>query len=437
MVQEKTFREKLDEVKALQAQLHEQTATNTTVLYNRQHDRGSVANWFRMHTIDVSHQHHHWRAQQSPLRRPLLWRPSLFIHGQIRLLAFDLALCFTAASCVSALACYGTILSLPMSVFTLTTLPLGLLVTFKTQQSYARFIEGRNLWGGMINESRAISSRILAKMPSETSIDAAQLAVAKNHAMKLVRTFPFTLKYHLTEDGCNPHITVKADKTVLGKSVDPDEKANNAAELKEATTLALTAELDNIWDLNNEAEKAVVDRILSMGANRPLTVLHELSMINSRAFSAPSVGNLTSIETNEVDLSLTRFQDILGACEKILRTPVYTPYTRFISRCLTAWCFMLPMAIHSSLGTFLTPPMTVVIAFFLLGIENIGMIVEQPFNCFPLWQYCQVIDASCVQLQDHAETLKKVNEEAVRQDTFKDLSSMRPWESVKPNEFGV
>merc|ERR1712048_1294779 len=109
----------------------------------------------------------------------------------------------------------------------------------------------------------------------------------------------------------NPHITIKADKTVWGKQLDPEERAKNASELQEATTLALTAELDNIWDLSNAAEKAMVDRIFSVGGNRPLTVLHELSEINSKAFSSPNVGNLTSIDAGNMDLSITRFHDTL------------------------------------------------------------------------------------------------------------------------------
>jgi len=45
-----------------------------------------------------------------------------------------------------------------------------------------------------------------------------------------------------------------------------------------------------------------------------------------------------------------------------------------------------------------TIPSTVLISFLMLGIDDIGCRVEQPFDNLPLWQYCQCIDDSCEQL---------------------------------------
>merc|ERR1719189_3001373 len=139
--------------------------------------------------------------------------------------------------------------------------------------------------------------------------------------MKLVQTFPHTLKYHLTEDGCNPHISINAEMT--------------EAELKAETSLALRAELQLIWDVRDERESAVLEQILAPDAgNRPLLVLHILGQINSDTFAAPLRGGLDPIYSMEMDRSLTLFQHILGRCERILRTPVYSPYTKFTSRFL-------------------------------------------------------------------------------------------------------
>merc|ERR1712151_453770 len=56
------------------------------------------------------------------------------------------------------------------------------------------------------------------------------------------------------------------------------------------------------------------------------------------------------------------------------------------------------MALYPMFGAIGTPPVSMIISFFMLGIEDIGSRVEQPFNVMPLWQYCDTIDQSCVQL---------------------------------------
>merc|ERR1712113_1197464 len=91
--------------------------------------------------------------------------------------------------------------------------------------------------------------------------------------------------------------------------------------------------------------------------------------------------------------------DVLGACEKIMQTPIYTSYTKFTSRFLWIWVNTLPLAMFPLVGAAGVVPTSVIIAFVMLGIEDIGYRVEQPFNVMPLWQYCESIDQSVLQLQ--------------------------------------
>lgn len=292
------------------------------------------------------------------------------------------------------------LLCLPLECFTITSVALGLLATFKTQTCYNRFIEGRNLWGQLINESRAFGSRVLSRVSTSARQDAHVLQShqrglqqekivvdrAKQCALKLIRTFPVTLKYHLTEDGCNPHIEIGAHM--------PE------ADVRAAVAVALRAELSLIWSSDSTEECDIVERIMSQEvANRPLQVLHELSFINGSVFSQPHLGGLDHVASTEVDRSLTTYHNVLGACEKILRTPVYTPYTKFTSRFLWLWCNSLPLALYPLLGPLGTAPVSLLISFFMLGIEDIGSRVEQPFDVMPLWQYCTTIEQSCVQLE--------------------------------------
>ncbi|CAE8693184.1 unnamed protein product, partial [Polarella glacialis] len=178
------------------------------------------------------------------------------------------------------------------------------------------------------------------------------------------------------------------------------------AEIRAATSWALRAELQQIWDMADKEDRGFVQRLMADEVgNRPLHVLHELGHINAQVFCKPSLGGLDGPAGTEIDRSLSRFQDVLGACEKILRTPIYTPYTRFTSRYLWLWCNALPLAMFPIVGPAGTVPVSLIISFFMLGIEDIGSRVEQPFNVMPLWQYCQTVDQSCIQLVRHNEIL--------------------------------
>lgn len=401
----------LEESKLASAMQHHRrlakaTATSMAMPYFRGEYYNAVQKWFRQISVDVSYDFRRWRSHQSPWRNAKLWSPRRIVGSDnIRRLVFpDL----TAVCVVSSSVCYynafgtqwfgGEILYLPFECFSLTSVALGLLVTFKTQTSYARFIEGRSLWGLTINESRALSSRILSRMNAATVSDDGKLVVqiAQQHAVKLVRSFAFTLKYHLTEDGCNPHISIKPD------SKDPEVQRAQDAQLKEALSIALKAELYQIWDINDAEERAFVDRIHE-ASNRPLQVLHEISLINGEVFANPNLGNLDHPCSTEMDRSIRIFHNILGACEKILRTPIYSPYSKFTCRFLTVWCSTLPLALYPILGLG-TVPASITISFFMLGIEDIGSRVEQPFNCMPLWQYCQTVDTSCIQIVRSTES---------------------------------
>mmetsp|Transcript_29330 Transcript_29330/g.56762 ORF Transcript_29330/g.56762 Transcript_29330/m.56762 type:complete len:542 (+) Transcript_29330:68-1693(+) len=409
-----------------QKRLHDRSAHAMLIHYCRDHG-GRLYRWFRGFSIDVSFDFRHWRKHQKATRHISLWTPrNTFRADNLRRLFFpDLAwiggsscaACYYNACVVAAESAeapyhlpgfnvdmHPMMITLPLECFTVTSVALGLLVTFKTQMGYGRFLEGRNLWATLSNESKALASRVLNRIPSQSGEASHLVLASRAYSVKLVRSFPFALKYHLTEDGCNPHIEIQDDT--------PD------SETRAAMTLALQAELRSIWDVGNEDEKVFVDRILATEAsNRPQHILHELSYINATVFVHPALGGLDFPAATEVDRSIAILHNVLGNCEKIIRTPIYTSYTRFTSRFLWLWCSTLPLALYPMLGPLGTPPASLIIAFFMLGIEDIGSRVEQPFDVMPLWQYCQMIDQTCLQLVRHSEAIRKRVDEAISKHT--------------------
>lgn len=382
-----------------QKRLMQASASSMSVLYCRE-PGNDVFRWLRGLTIDSNFDFHRWRRHQRATKHLTMWWPSTVIRADNtrRLIFPDLMVVFTLSSLLSFynvfLASAGSILTLPVDCFSLTATALGLLVTFKTQQCYGRYDDARGQWGLIVNETRSLAARILVRVPGYRGSDDESVMLAKKSAVKLIKSFPHTLKYHVTEDGCNPHIQILMDTT--------------DAELKAATTSALRAELHGIWDKFDPKEAEIVERICSPSlGNRPLFVLQQLTMIYGKVFADPMRGAMEPVISMEMDRSVTLLQHVLGRCERILRTPIYSPYSKFTARFLSVWCGGIPFALYPLLGPVITPPASVIIGFFLLGIQDIGTRVEQPFDVLPLWQYCAVIDGGVDQMVKEQEIIEQ------------------------------
>ena len=118
------------------------------------------------------------------------------------------------------------------------------------------------LLGQMVNLTRELSSRFVARQPKDAAASALQ-----HRAIALVATFAHTMKYHLTVDGCNQNITFLGDIATMKRGCDEREVSQ-----------ALRQELVVVWD----GEVPYIDALLRPDvANRPLHVLHELGAFRS------------------------------------------------------------------------------------------------------------------------------------------------------------
>ncbi len=124
--------------------------------------------------------------------------------------------------------------------------------------------------------------------------------------------------------------------------------------------------------------------LLEASPHRPNTVLMMMSEIVKRT-------NLTPVQRFRMDENITTFSDFLGASERILRTPIPLSYTRHTTRFLFLWLTFLPLSIYKLCG-WATIPTTLIIAFVLLGIEEIGVIKEEPFSVLPLEKYTREVE---------------------------------------------
>ena len=100
-----------------------------------------------------------------------------------------------------------------------------------------------------------------------------------------------------------------------------------------------------------------------------------------------------TVELEELVLkeALKNITDLTGANERIFKSPIPLVYTRHTSRFVGLWLGLLPLAIWGADPTWnhlSTVPATALITFLLLGIEELGLQIEEPFGILPMEAFC-------------------------------------------------
>jgi putative membrane protein len=236
--------------------------------------------------------------------------------------------------------------------FSLTAPALALLLVFRTNASYARFDEARKAWGMNVNRSRDVCRQALTFMRSPA--DASKLQSFLHHAA----AFPYALKSQVCEGD-------------------------------------LEEDLDGLLD---EAELASV---LSV-SHRPSYVFQVMSEL---VYST----SMSEMERASMDRNLTQFHDNVGTCERIFKTPIPLSYTRLTSRFLVIWHIALPLGLWDQCR-WLTIPAVFFNAAALLCIEEVGVLIEEPFSTLALGSICNAIKNNIAALVEaHTDYAQKAN----------------------------
>lgn len=202
---------------------------------------------------------------------------------------------------------------------------LGLLLVFRTNTAYNRFWEGRRIWERVLSVSRD-----LARFALVFSDSIGQTRVER--MLHLVCVFPTVLQEHV--QGC-------ADQRAISEHLSDEEMAG-------------------------------IGRV----TNKPYFVTCKLAqeivaVAESQKFTARERQTLLKYAD---DLS-----GCIGACERLVQTPVPLSYARHTSRFLTLFCLTAPVALVHELGASVVPFVTLM-SWSLFGIQEIGMMIEDPFQ---------------------------------------------------------
>lgn len=224
------------------------------------------------------------------------------------------------------------------------SLVLGLLLVFRTNTAYDRFWEGRKSWGRIVNASRNLIRQILVAVQTQSPQEQDQQC----QIIRLVAGFAIATKQHLR--------------------VEP----------------LLQFEFDGIL---SDHQLQVL-----MGVNHP--ALEIAVWIDDYLQQQRKQGNLDPFQINSLMGLLSELVDALGACERILKTPVPLAYSIHLKQLLLLYCLTLPFTTVATLG-WLTGVVTALVSFTMLGIEAIALDIENPFgrdrHDLPLEAICATI----------------------------------------------
>jgi ion channel-forming bestrophin family protein len=246
--------------------------------------------------------------------------------------------------------------ALPVLPFGIVGGALGIFVSFRTNQAYARWWEARQLWGRMINNSRTLASQVLTYMPP----DGDGRAIAEGIVRRQV-----------------------------------------------AYVHVLRVQLRN----QDVAKDSEVERLLGVVCQTKFAgdanAAYLLAYENHEALAAAvRAKHVTDTQMLAIDETLRQILDVQGGCERIKRTPMPQGYAMIMSRLLAAFALALPFALVRDLGWGMIPVSVFVCLAFALISES-GRILEDPFNMYwngmPLMALTRTIELNLRQRLGDAE----------------------------------
>ncbi len=238
----------------------------------------------------------------------------------------------------------GVNIALPLKSSLIPSIVLGLLLVFRTNTAYERYWEGRKLWGTLINTVRNLSRILWVTIKEKDSSDRTE----KIATLRLLIAFAVATKLHLRSEPVNEELRQflrdKWYETLCNMNHPPLEIAFWIGDY-----------------LQQQYEKDCID-------SYQLLAMFKL---------------------------LDTMVDVLGGCERILKTPIPLAYTIHLKQLVLVYCLTLPFEFVDEL-MWMTAPIVALVSFTILGIEEIGIEIEDPFgydaNDLPLDNMCSTME---------------------------------------------
>jgi putative membrane protein len=218
------------------------------------------------------------------------------------------------------------------------TVILSLLLGFRNRVAYDRWWEARGHWGRLTNDSRNLATKIAAFVPREI--------IVRSRVAAFLSGFAQALKRHLRDE---------------------------------------PMQIRDLPGLEQER------------ANPTHVPLYLAGRLYGAVADWKREGFVDDATLWILDKQLSGLLDVCGACEKIKSTPLSPSYKTLLRGGLILNVLAAPWLTMAEIG-FWGLPIFELVCFFLLGVEIIDTVVEEPFgherDDLDLERYCQTISDS-------------------------------------------
>ena len=270
-------------------------------------------------------------------------------------------------------------------------LVMSFLLVFRLGRSAQRYWEARQKAGALIEVCRAIASTACAHMvfgddlkrvehrmhwpkvpPSEEKEEEVWMSTTCSPASAICRwvvVFPIAAKNYLRSD---------------------------SGDAKELDGLLSKGEVDELFQAPNQC-LYVLDTMRGLSASWAAKAVHN-------GACAEVVAQVFGALTRQIDLLTGTF----GGMERINNTPLPFVYVSHLRTSLTVYLTLVPI-VFAPIWLWATPPLTLIVAWALLGIEAAAVECERPVrgcaNHMPLEAFCAVVADNVRQTLQHSASM--------------------------------
>ncbi len=289
------------------------------------------------------------------------WRDALRIRGSVTPRAMTCVLTFAAFALFVCIVAWGiesafqTRIGLDVTPFEFAGTALGLLLILRTNAGYDRWWEARKLWGGIVNQTRNLAITSLAYGPDDPAW--------RDRLVRWIAAFAHVSRCSLRGEPCDIAIT-------------------------------------RLIGLDAVAQVEAAD-------HRPSFVVLEIGRMLREVCDRQEMDRFAFLQADKERATLI---DHIGACERILKTPLPKVYAIIIRRFLALFLLTLPFALlHRTASDWLIPLVTTLVAYPLIALDQAGIELQNPFrkqnlSHLPLDEICLTIERNVTRLV-HTETV--------------------------------
>ncbi|ONK56970.1 uncharacterized protein A4U43_C10F15210 [Asparagus officinalis] len=138
-------------------------------------------------------------------------------------------------------------------------------------------------------------------------------------------------------------------------------------------------------DLKNLLEEDDLDVIVS-AKHRPRCLIEFITQgLQTLQLEEPN--------RNIMESKISSFHEGIGVCEQLMGIPIPLSYTRLTSRFLVLWHLTLPIILWDDCN-WIVVPATFISAASLFCIEEVGVLIEEPFPMLALDELCKQLHES-------------------------------------------